>query len=182
MIPVIGTIVNRLRKAIAIVEDGDTASQTIAQGKYIVWKGELCQTDSAIPQGSTFATSGAGKNLTAKTEGLGGEIATLNSKITAIQNVTLTWADGTANGNNSCYLHDGILFANISWAFDTAKSQGGVGTHNLSLSEVIMFPIMGNNGSWNIIGILSFHTNGNIIYYGSSAVKYIVGTVTAIIR
>jgi len=82
LIPVIGTIVNRLRKAIAIVEDGDTASQTIAKGKYIVWKGELCQTDSAITQGGTFATSGAGKNLTAKTEGLGGEIATLNSNIT----------------------------------------------------------------------------------------------------
>jgi len=98
LIPVIGTIVNRLRKAIAIVEDGDTASQTIAKGKYIVWKGELCQTDSAITQGGTFATSGAGKNLTAKTEGLGGEIATLNSKLTMVrEEVNVQW-DNTKNG------------------------------------------------------------------------------------
>lgn len=59
------------QSTLAIVETGDTCTHTggIAQGQYMIWKGELYTADSNIAVGTTFASSGGGKNLTAVVDG-----------------------------------------------------------------------------------------------------------------
>lgn len=63
-------------------EDGNTASQTIADGSFVVWKGDLYKANGSIPQGTTFSSS----NLTAVSSGglndLQSSVDSLNDRIT----------------------------------------------------------------------------------------------------
>ena len=63
--------------AFGIVENGNAASQTIAAGQYVIWKGVLYTADAAIASGTTLAKSGGNKNLTAVSNG---GLNDLNSK------------------------------------------------------------------------------------------------------
>ena len=87
--------------AIAIVEDGDTATNNITQGQYVMWKGALYQASSAISSGTTLSSS----NLTAKTNGLGGEIQSLSNDI-----ISINYRFGTVTGN---YTADNITYPGI---------------------------------------------------------------------
>ena len=71
------TDAGKLRADIAIVENGNTATHNIAEGQYVVWKGDLCIASAAIASGATLSSS----NLTAKPNGLGGEITSLSDHI-----------------------------------------------------------------------------------------------------
>ena len=79
-IPVWRWIIKKLKKSIAIVEEGTTASQAIASGKYVMWKGVLCKASSAISQGATLSTASGG-NLTAINEGVANEVKDLADQI-----------------------------------------------------------------------------------------------------
>lgn len=74
----INTAIENLQSGIGIKEDGNTAAQAINAGEYVVWKGILCTADSNIAQGTSFATSGGGKNLSIVT---GGGFNALNDKL-----------------------------------------------------------------------------------------------------
>lgn len=82
-VSIIDWIIKKLKRCIAIVEEGNTASQAIGSGKYVMWKGNLYTADTAISSGTTLAASGGSKNLTAVADGgyndLNGKISTLNS-------------------------------------------------------------------------------------------------------
>jgi hypothetical protein len=65
--------------AFGIVENGNAASQTIAAGQYVIWKGVLYTADAAIASGTTLAASGGNKNLTAVS---GGGLNSLLSQFT----------------------------------------------------------------------------------------------------
>lgn len=52
-------------EAFGIVEDGDTATQNIDIGQYVIWKGALYKASAAIASGATLSAS----NLTAVTGG-----------------------------------------------------------------------------------------------------------------
>ena len=56
---------------ISIVENGNTCTHTggITKGQYVNWKGALYTADTNIAVGTTFASSGGSKNLTAVTDG-----------------------------------------------------------------------------------------------------------------
>lgn len=54
-----------VKSDIGIVEDGNTATHTIAAGQYVIWKGALYIASAAIPSGTTLSTS----NLTAVSDG-----------------------------------------------------------------------------------------------------------------
>lgn len=71
------TQIANLKSNAGIVEDGNTASQTIAAGQYVIWKGVLYTADAAIASGTTLAASGGNKNLTATPNG---GLNDLNSK------------------------------------------------------------------------------------------------------
>jgi len=62
-VSVIPWIIKKLKGAIGIVEDTDTATHAIASGKYVIWKGVLCKASSAIAVNDTLST-GSGGNLT----------------------------------------------------------------------------------------------------------------------
>ena len=91
-----------VKSDMGIVEDGNTATHTIAAGQYVIWKGALYTASAAIPAGTTLSTS----NLTAVSGGglnaLNGN--KMNSTIgTTIQSVDLLAQEPgaylTLNGN-----------------------------------------------------------------------------------
>ena len=74
-----------VKSDMGIVEDGNTATHTIAAGQYVIWKGALYTASAAIPAGTTLSTS----NLTAVS---GGGLNALNGKLirTNITSITIT--------------------------------------------------------------------------------------------
>ena len=91
-VSIIDWIVKKLKRCIAIVEDGDTASQAIASGKYVIWKGNAYKASSAISQGDTLSLS----NLTAVSDGIGNE---LNSKILYKETHVASFTTDNASGS-----------------------------------------------------------------------------------
>ena len=79
--------------AIAIVQTGDNATQTIDAGAFVLWKGVLYTADASIPSGDPFATSGGSKNLTAAPDG---GLNALNSITTESSVVELRIGSSTA--------------------------------------------------------------------------------------
>ena len=78
------------KATVGIVEDGNTATQAISAGQYVIWKGDLYTADSNISSSETLASSGGSKNLTAVS---GGGLNALNSKLdyaTLINGETIT--------------------------------------------------------------------------------------------
>ena len=59
------TNLSAVKSDLGIVEDTDTATHTIAQGQYVIWKGALYTASAAIPLGTTLSAS----NLTAVSNG-----------------------------------------------------------------------------------------------------------------
>lgn len=81
------------KATVAIVEDGDTATQNHSNGAYIVWKGSLYIASANIATGDTLSAS----NLTAKTSGIGGEVASLNSSVGTLSTNYTTLSNNVAN-------------------------------------------------------------------------------------
>lgn len=71
------TIDEKIKGDIGIVENGDVATHAIPSGYYVIWKGDLYVAKTDISSGTTLSAS----NLTAKPNGLGAEVAALNSNI-----------------------------------------------------------------------------------------------------
>ena len=96
------------KATVGIVEDGNTATQAISAGQYVIWKGDLYTADSNISSGETLASSGGSKNLTAVS---GGGLNALNGKITQrlianeIPFSAFTWDD-----NKKRYLYNNPQF------------------------------------------------------------------------
>ncbi len=82
------TDIAALKNDLGIVEDGDTATHTIAQGQYVIWQGALYTADAAIASGTTLAASGGNKNLTAAENG---GLNALSSKMPKVgyKNITI---------------------------------------------------------------------------------------------
>ena len=72
------TIDEKIKGDIGIVENGDVATHAIPSGYYVIWKGDLYVAKTDISSGTTLSAS----NLTAKPNGLGAEVAALNSNTT----------------------------------------------------------------------------------------------------
>ncbi len=135
-----------VKSDMGIVEDGNTATHTIAAGQYVIWKGALYTASAAIPTGTTLSTS----NLTAVSGGglnaLNGNIATINSNLqnyalksdlfpvfgSTIANITTAsgswtatrncWCAGTlkvAMGSAAIVYYDGYAIAEVNGANDT---------------------------------------------------------------
>lgn len=56
-LPITKWIKKKIRRLIAIVEDTDVATHSIASGKYVVWKGDLCKSTAAIAVGGSLSLS-----------------------------------------------------------------------------------------------------------------------------
>ena len=73
-LPNFAWLIKKVKKNIALVEDTSTASQNIAAGKYVIWKGKEKKANQAISAGDTLSST----NLDDVTDGIANE---LNSKI-----------------------------------------------------------------------------------------------------
>lgn len=71
-------------------ENGNTASQAIADGSFVVWKGDLYKANGSISQGTAFS----GSNLTAVPSGgfndLQGQVNTLSDSIVKYLDTSIT--------------------------------------------------------------------------------------------
>lgn len=82
-------------------EDGNTASQAIADGSFVVWKGDLYKANGPIPQGTTFSSS----NLTAVSSGglnnLQSSVDSLNDSMVKLQIATTSVSLGAGQHTNA---------------------------------------------------------------------------------
>lgn len=74
-VSIVPWIVKKLKTCLALVEDGNTATQNIAKGKYVIWKGVMCKAASAISSGDTLSNT----NLTAVSGGVANECVTIDT-------------------------------------------------------------------------------------------------------
>ena len=122
-LPIWQYIINKLKTALAIVQDTDTATRAISQGKYVLWKGNLCQASSAIAQDDTLSAS----NLTALNDGianvLGDHIGNVETNIGSYKLL----ATGSVSSNSSVNItipSSTALFVVICTGFRSALSIG----------------------------------------------------------
>lgn len=87
------TIDEKIKGDIGIVENGDVATHAITSGYYVIWKGDLYIAKTDISSGTTLSAASNG-NLTAKPNGLGAEVAALNSNLNAFSVVNFEPVSG----------------------------------------------------------------------------------------
>lgn len=90
----------KIKGDIGIVENGDIATHAILKDYYVIWKGNLYKAKTDISSGTTLSAESNG-NLESKSNGLGGEVAALNSKFK--QKIV------TGTSNNSGALSLGLI-------------------------------------------------------------------------
>lgn len=133
-VSIIPWIVKKLKLGLALVEDGDTASQNIASGKYVSWKGNMCQASSAISSGDALSSS----NLTAVE---GGALNALNEKIPSVR---LTSVDTELAVNSQKTFSDLSEYQIVIVAFYAQVTGYGARTFSVALPK---YWIDANKGS-----------------------------------
>lgn len=115
----------KLKADVGIVEDGDAAVHAITNGQYVIWKGDLYIANTNISVGTALSSS----NLTAKSSGLGGEIASLNSNL-ATKSATVTMQSGVTNLFFQCRKSGNVVTLNgaLSLSSEIAGTNYGVAT------------------------------------------------------
>lgn len=173
------TLNNTGLATVGIVEDGDTATQNISKGQYVIWKGALYVASAAIASGATLSTS---TNLTAKSSGLGEEVrglsdqignigkvlttdsitpSTTNKTITDFSKYSLFMANMVSNSNSSG-VAVGYRFnsGNVRFAGTTADTTNAVQSLMIlncsgdTITSVTAFMANSADGIKNIIGIV----------------------------
>jgi len=105
---------------LGIVQDGDTASQSIQKDKYVIWKGGNYFAKTDILQGETFVVD---TNLTEITEGaINGIVSALNASIIKIHRIN--WPSSILPGEHDYTINipNGMRIVGlgtdvISWPF-----------------------------------------------------------------
>lgn len=128
---------DKIKSDIGIVEDGNAATHAISAGQYVIWKNELYMADDAISIGETLASSGGSKNLTAKPNGLGGEVAALNSNIRDITNTVTV---------NTSLVTDAIVYQVEKLVFFSCRATATIGAvliSNMPIGQITGFAFNG---------------------------------------
>lgn len=151
-VSIVDLIAKKMKRCIAIVEDGDTASQSIASGKFVIWKGNPYKASTSISSGDTLSTS----NLTALSDGIGNElnsnIATTNSKIS-----NTCYADHDSKLNYTIPLTDfssGAYWLALMY-IQTGASSYGLYIIFMNTSDVVTITPLVNGGGRTFTGARS---------------------------
>lgn len=150
------TIDEKIKGDIGIVENGDVATHVIPSGYYVIWKGDLYVAKTDISSGTTLSAASNG-NLTAKSNGLGAEVAMLNSKIPFFQaHATYTYSSGSVTDWN---------IAIEQWIDSLGTSNMmQIGTVQISGSGVRMVIVQKFNA--NYVSAIGFgYWTANVTYY-----------------
>ena len=147
------TAIENDRIAMAVYESGDTATQAISAGQYVMWKGSLCIASSAIPSGATLSAS----NLTAVSNGGFNELNNTLQKLIETQ----TYSGGGVSAyrmGNVCMINVNGHAAMNAWSSKTLttlptamRPKAAVcfaAAHDVS--EVNLTITVGTNGNVNI--------------------------------
>lgn len=173
-------------------ENGNTASRTIADGSFVVWKGDLYKASAAIPQGTAFSSS----NLTAVTSGGFNELQSgLNSAQSSISSLNNSFGYGSAIEDvnnqtirmalcNSSTLNTpykaGLTSSNIGLCIHSAAGNFGQQIY-MSHGEnrvFIRYKASGTWGSWDILDTTTKAENISSTVTASSGITTRVLTVT----
>ena len=155
----IGAASDDIKAAMGVVENGNTATQAIASGDYVIWKGLTYTADAAIAVGETLKSeSGTGKNLTSCPKGgfnavysaLNGNIDNLKCKRYSVANA-FTFNTGYAV-NVGRYMSRQGDFASISFsikktdnsAFSASRHNIGSATSTFESNGAVIVPVGGN--------------------------------------
>ena len=156
-VSIIDFIIKKMRRAIAIVEDTDTASRNIAAGKYVLWKGVLTKASSAISSGTTLSSS----NLTSLEDGA---INDLDERISTIDGNLLA-----LNQRLDCNSNERRSPKVVAWEL-YSQNKSGVYTMYCSsanadystLGYAIAMMIIGKGSS--VLACIALSNNGKMYY------------------
>ena len=145
-----------VRGNIALVQNGDTATQAISKDQLVVWKGVLKKATANIASGATLS----GSNLSDDT--IAAELAALNSNITNL-GVTVDkktfgiWYTGQASNeitvpisSNATRVYLAVCPNGLVVA--TTDSGGGLGTSPLTIGGTVVARTSGNDLIINVGG------------------------------
>lgn len=160
-------------------EEGNTASRTIAIGKFVVWKGNLYKAKVAIPQGTAFSTS----NLTAVGDGGFNELQT---KIGDVGSTDLQSQVTSLNSNLLYKIGDTFAFHGAQVPFRTLGDKSAI-IFRFRLpkgcaSNVNSFSVQITDASptWftgsPLGSVLAGATAGNILITGKETVQFSLPT------
>lgn len=160
-------------------EDGNTASQTIADGSFVVWKGDLYKANGSIPQGTTFSSS----NLTAVSSGglndLQSSVESLNDSLSAFSgkaianNLTTSSAGYVLDARQGKALNDKIG-ALIVRETQTPSFTNGKTTISAKSGYKLLNVITSRNDTdYSISTITETSTGSYLLYTPSNITAYI---------
>lgn len=149
-------------------EDGNTASRTIADGSFVVWKGGLYKASASIPQGTAFSLS----NLTAVTSG---GFNDLQSSVSSLSD-SIAWKHHSKTQGTSVSVPENATEYNIIAIYGTSSGEqnlcfvftfpnltaynGKVLTQGYSLPSGSGFCQLSVNASTHTIVLTGFYING----------------------
>ena len=147
-VSIIPWIVRKLKLCFALVEDGDTASQNIAQGKFVIWKGVCCKAASAITAGETLS----GTNLPAISSGALNDIS--DSIPDVVNNLTSDSATSALSAAQGKALNSKIMTKDQTpKAIELNDLDNGIAVYSASSQNI---PSSGHGGT-----ILTLRNNYN---------------------
>lgn len=117
-LPITKWIKKKIRRLIAIVEDTDTAVHSIASGKYVVWKGDLCKSTAPIAVGGSLSLS----NLSPVSDG---GLNELSEHLTPVA-LTYTPASGINYSFAYAYRIGKMVYINVRIRNATISDRGTV--------------------------------------------------------
>lgn len=119
-LPITKWIKKKIRRLIGIVEDTDVATHSIASGKYVVWKGDLCKSTEPIAVGGALSLS----NLSPVSDGgfneLSEQIGKIGTVVSGTNAQSLDVPSGTTVNICSMQLNAGtwIISGGHQWTTD----------------------------------------------------------------
>lgn len=161
-VSIIDFIIKKMRRAIAIVEDTDTASRNIASGKYVLWKGVLTKASAAISSGTTLSSS----NLTSLDDGAINDLdERINEKINTsaiANNLTTTAAGYVLDARQGKTINDKVSAWRVAGEKSLTLTAGGywliVTRYNATVNSV--WVIYAYNG--NAMGSVALNNSASI--------------------
>ena len=143
-IPILGWIEKKIKRMLAIVQDTDTATQAISQGKYVIWHDDLFKASSAIAQGETLSSS----NLATVSDGGMNDI---NTNLSNVANSIPSLSDSVSSSSSTVAASS----KSVKTVNDTVASLRKSGDKSVTLGS----------GYWLIVTRYNATVNGMWIIY-----------------
>ena len=163
-VSIVKWITNKIKQAMAIVQDGDTATRTISSGKYVLWNNNMYTANSNIASGDdlssklTACADGGLNELSANTTQA---IAKLNSNLSELK----IWVGELSfpfNNQSYCSIAISTATGGIVTA-DNIKAFSGIGLgaglrYALSSNKqsIVAYDVAATSSTFTVLGIFFY--------------------------